>query len=78
VLFVLWLAFLALYALGDDYCFDAATQRSGIDALGHCASHHPLGLPLVLQEDWAFWSFFGVLPLLAWVWWPWRPWRPAR
>jgi hypothetical protein len=44
VLFVLWLAFLALYALGDDYCFDAATQRSGIDALGHCASHHPLGL----------------------------------
>ena len=74
-LLALWLAFLAAVATGHDYCFDPATGRSGIDALDHCASHHPLGLPVVIDDDVVLWSFLLVPVALAVVWWPWRPWR---
>jgi hypothetical protein len=74
-LFALWLGFLAVYATGDLSCFDPATGRSGIDAFGHCASHHPLGLNVNISEDWPLWSFAIVPPLLAVIWWPYRPWR---
>jgi hypothetical protein len=76
-LFVLWLAFLSLYLVGDSYCYDSATGNSGIDALGHCATHEPLGLPLVIGDGWAFLSF-AVVPLaLGMIWWPYRPTRPG-
>ena len=73
-LFALWLAFLAFYATGDLYCFDAATGRSGIDALNHCASHEPLGLPVSISDVWPLCSFAVVPVLLAAIWWPYRPW----
>ena len=70
-----WLAFLAALASGDNVCFDPATGLSGIDALGHCASHRPLGLPLTVSDDVALRSFVVVPVVLALLWWPWRPWR---
>src|SRR3954451_24062020 len=74
--FVLWLGFLALFATGDLSCFDPATGRSGIDALDHCASHHPLGLRMRISDAWPFWSFVIVPALLVVIWWPYRPrWR---
>jgi hypothetical protein len=77
VLLAAWLAFLAALATGNDVCFDPATGRSGIDALGHCASHRPLGLGLTVSDDVPLASF-GVVPVaLALLWWPWRPWGPA-
>jgi hypothetical protein len=77
-LFVLWLAFLAVFLSGDTYCHDPATGETGIDALDHCVSHHPLGLSLDIEDDWPLWSFV-VMPLaLGVVWWPWRPWRKPR
>src|SRR3954453_17864516 len=74
-LLVLWLAFLGAYATGSEYCFDPGTGQSGIDALNHCASHHPLGLPLVVSDNWPLLSFALVPALLAVIWWPYRPWR---
>ena len=75
VLLAAWLAFLAALASGDNVCFDPATGLSGIDALGHCASHRPLGLPLTVSDDVALGSFVVVPVVLALLWWPWRPWR---
>jgi hypothetical protein len=75
--FAAWLVFLAALATGDNVCFDPATGRSGIDALGHCASHSPLGLPLTVSDDMPLASFVVVPVALALLWWPWRPWRPA-
>jgi hypothetical protein len=68
-----WLAFLAALATGDNVCFDPATGFSGIDALGHCASHRPLGLPLTVADDLPLASFVVVPISLALLWWPWRP-----
>jgi hypothetical protein len=80
LLCVTWLAFLAALTTGDNVCFDPATGLSGIDALGHCASHAPLGLPLTVSDDVAIASFVVVPLALALLWWPWRPWRhgPTR
>src|SRR3954451_24504929 len=71
--FVLWLSFLALFGSGDLYCFDETTGRSGIDALDHCASHHPLGLNVAIAEAWPLASFAVVPVLVAVLWWPFRP-----
>jgi hypothetical protein len=73
--FVTWIAFLALYASGDLYCYDPGTGRSGIDALDACASHHPLGIHVTIADTWPFWSFAIVPLLLAVIWWPHRPWH---
>ncbi len=73
-----WLAFLAALATGNDFCFDPATGFRGIDALGHCASHRPLGLPLTVSDDIPVASFVFVPVALAVLWWPWRPWRGMR
>jgi hypothetical protein len=70
-----WLAFLAALATGNDVCFDAATGSRGIDALGHCASHRPLGLSLTISDDVPLASFVVVPVVLGLLWWPWRPWR---
>ena len=70
-----WLAFLAALATGDNFCFDPATGFHGIDALGHCASHRPLGLPVTVSDEIALASFAVVPVALALLWWPWRPWR---
>jgi hypothetical protein len=70
-----WLAFLAALATGDNVCFDPATGFSGIDALGHCATHAPLGLPVAIPDDIPIASFVVVPVALALLWWPWRPWR---
>jgi hypothetical protein len=74
-LLALWFAFLAALATGHNYCFDPATGRSGIDALDHCATHHPLGLPVVIGDHAVLWSFVLMPAALAVLWWPWRPWR---
>jgi hypothetical protein len=50
-LFATWLAFLAALAMGTNVCFDPDTGLGGIDALAHCASHRPLGLPLTVSDD---------------------------
>lgn len=78
VLLATWLAFLGALSTGHDYCYDPATGMSGIDALSHCASHHPLGLPVTVSDDIPDTSFVVVPPLLAVIWWPWRPWRSSR
>jgi hypothetical protein len=75
VLLATWLAFLTGLATGDNVCFDPATKLTGIDALGHCASHHPLGLPVTIPDDVPIASFIVVPAALAALWWPWRPWR---
>lgn len=74
-LVALWFASLAALSTGHNYCFDAATGRTGIDALDHCATHHPLGLSVVIDDHAVFWSFVLVPAALAVLWWPWRPWR---
>ena len=71
-LFGLWLGLLALYLAGNSYCFDAASGRQGIDALGSCASHHPLGLPIVLSDELALSSLLLVPAMLVALWWPFR------
>jgi hypothetical protein len=68
-----WLTFLGALATGDNLCFDPATGLSGIDALGHCASHRPLGLPLTVSVDIPLASFALVPVALSVLWWPWRP-----
>jgi hypothetical protein len=65
----------AALATGDKGCFDPATGFGGIDALGHCASHRPLGLALTVSDDVPLASLAGVAVALALLWWPWRPWR---
>jgi hypothetical protein len=73
-----WLACLAALATGTYVCFDPATGRRGIDALDHCASHSPLGLPLSVSDNVPLASFVVVPIALALLWWPWRPWRSVR
>jgi hypothetical protein len=69
----MWLAFLGALATGNNFCFDPTTGFSGIDALGHCASHGPLGLPVTVSDDVAVASFVVVPVALAALWWPWWP-----
>jgi hypothetical protein len=75
---VTWFAFLAALATGDNTCLDPDTGLSGIDALDHCATHAPLGLPVTVADDVPLASFVIVPIALAVLWWPWRPWRDQR